>query len=262
VRPSCCKVHTNKADHSPERRRAQAQASIEAGEAEEVYDLSMEVTMVQRPSRVSNICIEPLKRRWVTGAMDFSAFLHPKTPLSPDHKLLTLLHFNLIRALTRITLLLGVNPDHLHLDIESPFHSAASNLSLSELPPNLRPTEMQLTIPHHPEVDVFPFPKFRDNMIIADSVFDDVEFCQDIVYGVDDGSGAPRGVDMRECAKSDPGGRTGLIIWDDPWFQSSWEVEEEFAKKYKLLFEGCEELINSTNLWRERRGEAPLDLSE
>ena len=261
MRPSYCKVHTHNANDSLERRRVQARASGTTGEMEGVYDLSMEVTLIKRPSRVSNICMEPLKRKWVTGAMDFSSFLHPKTPLSPDHKLLTLLHFNLIRALTRITLILGVNPDHMHLDIESPFHSAASNLSLSELPPNLRPTEMQLTVPHHPEVDIFPFPTFRDNMIVANNTLDDVEFCQDIVYGVDDGSGAPRNVDLGKCAKCDPSGRTGLIVWADPWFQSSWEVDVEFAKKYKGLFVGCEELINSTNVWRERRGEPPLDLN-
>lgn len=93
-------------------------------------------------------------------------------------------------------------------------------------------------------------------------IIDDVAFCQDLVYGVDDGSGAPRGVNTGQCARNDPNGRTGLIVWDDPWLQSSWEVEPEFAKKYKVLMRGCGELIVSTNRWRESRGEEPLDLSE
>jgi hypothetical protein len=194
--------------------------------------------------------------------MDFSSFLHPNTHLSADHKLLTLLHFNLIRALTKITLLLGVNPDDMYLDIESPFHNAASRLSLSVLPPTLLPTQMQLSVPHHPEVDIFPFPKFRDNMILGGDLYDDIEFCQDLVYGLDDGTGRERMVDQKECCKMSPGGRTGLIVWSDPWLQSSWEVEPDFARKYKGLFEGCWELIDSTNRWRASRGEEPLDLSE
>jgi len=247
---------------SPERRRAQELQHSSAAEAQGAkYDVSVEV-LVLRPSRISNICIEPSKRRWVLEAADFSSFLSPETPLSADHKLLTLLHFNLIRALTRITLLLGVNPDDMYKDIESPFHDAASNLSLSVLPPTLRPTQMQLSVPHHPEVDVFPFPQFRDNMILGEGLYDDVEFCQDLVYGVDDGKGGERKVDQRNCAKMSTGGRTGLIVWSDPWLQSSWEVEPDFARKYRKLFEGCSELIDGTNRWRASRGEEPLDLSE
>lgn len=258
---------------SPERRRAQAQAraSVTTGEEaeteleleeEEEYDISTEVTLTQRSGRGSNICTEPLKRRRVIGAMDFASFLHPQTPISPDHKLLTLLHFNLIRALTQITLLLGVNPDDMYLDIESPFHSTTYAGASSLLPPNLRPTHMQLAVPHHPEVDVFPFPRFRDNMIAAADVLDDVELCEDIMFGVDDRSTDFRGVDQGDSAKINPSGRTGLIVWGDPWFQSSWEVDQEFAKKYMGLFDGCEELVRSTNFWREERGESPLDMRQ
>ncbi|TVY26012.1 hypothetical protein LHYA1_G005486 [Lachnellula hyalina] len=254
----------NRLNQRAKRRRAQArpQESAATGEMEEGYDISMEVTLIQRSGRGSNICMEPRKRKWVISASDFASFLHPKTTLSLDHKLLTLMHFNLVRALTRITLLLGVDPDDMHLDIESPFHSTASSLSISELPPSLRPTEMQLTVPHHPEIDIFPFPRIRDNMIAAIDVLDDMELCQDIAFGVDDRSGERRGVDQGDCAEIDHSRRTGLIVWGDPWLQSSWEVDQEFAKKYKGLFEGCEELIRSTNFWREKRGESPLDMRQ
>jgi hypothetical protein len=55
-------------------------------------------------------------------------------------------------------------------------------------------------------------------------------------------------------------GRTGLIAWGEPWLQESWEIEEAFARKYKDFFNGCEELLESTNHWRAGRGEGPLIL--
>jgi len=56
--------------------------------------------------------------------------------------------------------------------------------------------------------------------------------------------------------------RTGLIVWDYPWLQRSWEVDELFARKYRVLLRGCEELIRSTNFWRRRRGEDDLVLDD
>lgn len=52
------------------------------------------------------------------------------------------------------------------------------------------------------------------------------------------------------------GDGTGLRVWNDPWCADSWEVEERFAWKYKDML--CEELLRSTNKWREMRGEEPL----
>ncbi|TVY13763.1 hypothetical protein LARI1_G008085, partial [Lachnellula arida] len=252
--------------------RTTASTGVEAEMEEEEYDISIEITRTQRSSRSSPICITPLKRHRLISAQNFTSFLplHPQTPLSPDHTLLTLLHFNIVRALTRITFLLGVDPDDMHLDIESPFHihihsatyAYAGASSLSVLPPNLRPTHMQLAVPHHPEVDVFPFPRSRDNVMVAGDGLDDVELCRDIVFGVDERAGERRGGEHGGCARSNAGGRTGLIVWGDPWFQSSWEVDQEFAKKYMGLFDGCEELLRSTDFWREERGESPLDMRQ
>ncbi|TVY91920.1 hypothetical protein LAWI1_G004435 [Lachnellula willkommii] len=258
----------NDGEHKHEQRRALGEKRKWKRKKSMIY-FTTEVPPTQRSSRSSPICINPQKRHRLISAQDLTSFLplHPQTPLSPDHTLLTLLHFNLIRALTRITLLQGVDPDDMHLDIESPFHihsapstrtSTSTNLSVSELPPNLRPTHMQLAVPHHPKVDVFPFPRFRDNVMVAGDGLDDVELCEDIVFGVDERAGERRG----DCARSNAGGRTGLIVWGDPWFQSSWEVDQKFAKKYVGLFDGCEELLRRTNFWREERGESPLDMRQ
>ncbi|SCO03880.1 uncharacterized protein FFB20_12018 [Fusarium fujikuroi] len=49
-------------------------------------------------------------------------------------------------------------------------------------PKALEPTEVQKTVLHHPWLDIFPFPKFRDNVILAADaeLLDDGELCEDI----------------------------------------------------------------------------------
>ncbi|KUJ16704.1 uncharacterized protein LY89DRAFT_561096, partial [Mollisia scopiformis] len=163
-----------------------------------------------------------------------------------DQKLLTLLHFNLVRALTELVLILRLDPDKMNDDIESPWIEG-SDLAVENLPETMRPTRLQREIPHHPEADMFPFPEYRDNLILAGKEVDDVELCMDILYGVDP-----------EEIRGSASGRTGLIVWDDPWLQTSWEVEEGFARKWKRLVGNCGSLINSTNYWRRSRGEKPL----
>ena len=150
-------------------------------------------------------------------------------------------------------------------DIPSPFTaSSQSKLALKTLPPTLHPTLLQKTIPHHPEIDVFPFPIYRDNLIRAGGTIDDTELCVDVLYGVDlDSNKQPVSrPPVNDCGDTGLGdsGRTGLIVWSDPWLQSSWEVEEGFARKYWHLLRGCDELVRSTDFWRRKRGERPLGL--
>lgn len=233
----------------------------------------------QLPMTVS--CIHPRSRHHVTDAPSFSSFVSSNgTPLSPDHYLLTLLHFNLVRAMTQTVLRLGINPDYMAEDIPSPFVSfdARSRLNPrldlhsekypSSLPPLFHPTQLQRTVPHHPEYDILPCPRFRDNVISLQDKFDDVELCLDMIYGVDldltrDAilrNSKATGVDECRFAEGLMGGRTGLIVWSDPSLTSSWEVEEAFARKWKRLFVGCDDLLSSTNYWRQKRGERKLIL--
>lgn len=86
-----------------------------------------------------------------------------------------------------------------------------------------------------------------------------MELCIDMLYSVEDEKDT---VKERGCKKGHgtTGGRTGLIVWSDPWVQSNWEVNEGFARKYRKLFEGYDALIESTNHWRRLWGERPLFL--
>lgn len=95
--------------------------------------------------------MNPFKRRHVVSALNFESFL--KTPLPSDQKLLTLLHFNLVRALTQNVFILNLNPDDMNSDLESPFTSSQSGIKLEALPEMLRPTALQRTVSHHPEVE-------------------------------------------------------------------------------------------------------------
>lgn len=213
--------------------------------------------------RVLDISSLSTNRRIVTSAPSFSAFL--RTPLPIDQQLLTLLHFNLIRALVTNVRILGLDPDTLETKSPSPFSSSSpSQLSslLERLPPSLQPTELQLTVPHNGEYDGFPWRQFRDNAIRAGEMLDTDAFCRDMLYGVDSGNVFEEGVCLGDQGMGVGNGRTGLIVWADPWLESSWEVDEGFARKYAWSMRGCQGLMRSTNLRRVERGEQPLRIRE
>ena len=242
------------------KRRSQAGTSPNCALTPTDHDSNQASVQTQQLSRVSHqgICMHPSQRHSVTAAANFQSYM--RTPLPADQKLLTLLHFNLVRGLTCNMFLLGLDPDAMNDDIASPFETSA--IRLDSLPPTLHPTYLQKTIPHHPEVDLFPFPRYRDNFIRAGDAIDDTEICLDMLYGVelDLNLNPISRLPVKDCKDIGlgGGGRTGLIVWSDPWLQSSWEVEEGFARKYRKLFAGCDDLIRSTNFWRNERGESPL----
>jgi hypothetical protein len=184
-------------------------------------------------------------------APNFESFL--QTPQPSDQKLLTLLHFNLVRALMQNVFILNLDLDNMSLDQESPFADPQkrAEIKIDALPPMLQPTELQMTTPHHPEVDCFPFPESGDNRIRYGATYPIEQYCLDLLYGVEN---------CYSTRKWELNSRTGLIAWGEPWLQSSWEVEEAFARKYRKYIVGCKELLATTNHWRKSRGEPPLVL--
>ncbi|GJC94823.1 hypothetical protein ColKHC_03649 [Colletotrichum higginsianum] len=69
-------------------------------------------------------------------------------------------------------------------------------------PSTLRPTSVQKAVIHHPWIDLFPFPRFRDNTLLAMAagMVDDDELCRDIL----------------ETTGEDLGARPSLIVWASP----------------------------------------------
>lgn len=185
-------------------------------------------------------------------------------PFSSDH-LLTLMFFNVIRAHGQNTYLLGLTPANFAQYILSPFNAnspLASKLP-RVIPPTFYPTHIQKTIPHHPELDMLPWPQIRDKMILAQGTYDDYKFCEDMV-----GMECPRDEEEWNRAAGEheylqvelagPKSEPGLIVWNDPWKADSWEASEAFVQSWGWILVGCRDLLQSTNYWREQRGEEPL----
>lgn len=164
------------------------------------------------------------------------------SPLSVDHELFVLIQHNAIRGvMANMSLLLQQNgnsftdwDDFYTEDLPTPPSDVNS-------PPCLRPTYFQKTIPHESWIDVIPYPALRDNIIKSKDTLDDDALCDDFLGGMYEGLSE---VESR-----------GLILWGEPWSDGGWEISEGFVRKWAFLLKGCEDLLRSTNMWREARGE-------
>lgn len=154
--------------------------------------------------------------------------------------------------------MLGLSPEALwSRTSQSPFYQAqvtsdsfgpANTGQFAHLKPLLQPSSTQLTHPHHPYLDILPFPAFRNRVIqllmVQPPPFDSEKLCQDL--------------------KSD-----GLICWGStkrdgrdivgsgaPWDLRSWEIKPWFLKKWWFLFDGPDgQLYEHSRWWSELRGE-------
>ena len=112
------------------------------------------------------------------------------------------------------------------------------------IPPGLQPTVLEQTTPHSRMFGTFPFPSVRNNLILLNGSYDEDDLCCDVVGGLYEGF---NDVEAR-----------GIMVWGEPWSPDGWEASEGFVKKWGFLLKGGVELIESTNRWRERRGEERL----
>lgn len=174
--------------------------------------------------------------------------------ISRPIQLPTLVKLNVFNALARNASALGLmTTEWVLCDAISPFGRSGPLASSYELPggkscpPSLRPTSLQLTVPHRPWIDLFPLPRLRDNLLLTMKkfeAFDELGLCFDMVEAYGTTTSGP----------DDP----LLLVWGEPWDPYSWEASVAFLKKWGWLLRGCHEILESTNRWRERRGEARL----
>jgi hypothetical protein len=156
--------------------------------------------------------------------------------------LLTLISHNAFRAIISNIEMLGFNETQLSCSAStSPFNNGAS---AEHLPPDMRPTILQRTIPHHPVFDAFPDPQLRDQIILWQAMHGKTDICLYLVGGSDT---------VGENTQ-------GLIVWGEPYHVGSWEITEGFFREWWFLLSNCDELIRSSNRWRARRGEGPLSI--
>ncbi|KAF7537282.1 hypothetical protein G7054_g3816 [Neopestalotiopsis clavispora] len=185
----------------------------------------------------------------------FEAFAHHLSlHASPSLEFLPILtQFHFTRGLMANIEVMSLSQNQMHDDALSPFNTAGPleqavvvvggggiGPRWDFLPRALRPTELQVAIPHHPWIDLLPSPQLRDNILLAlENDLDEDDLCQAF------------------------SGRTkpappGVIVWKDPWVSDGWEISEALARSHGWILKDCWELFESTNKWRARRGERPL----
>lgn len=164
-----------------------------------------------------------------------------------------LARYNVSTALATNAALLGVTEEFYEWEGISPINKQGPLLGLHfhnqflDWPASLQPTQLQLSMEHHPWVDCFPWPQLRDNLLKAfeyPDLCDEDELCHDI------------------CDYNNAEKEPILFIWGSPWDSRSWEVSNEFLKKWAWLLNGCGDMINATNYWRAKRGEALITPQE
>ena len=195
-------------------------------------------------------------------------------PLSSDH-LIRLIHQNVFSALmsnkallnktTYMTKPTNQGPNCVML----PSQNFCEGLTLihpiieEPLPQSLHPTPLQMKIPHSSWLNMFPWPRFRDNLIVNESIVDAAAFLYDLFGDLVTYNGSSIDFDLSISSPNEDDGdvdarRRGLIVWGEPWDTEGWEVTEGFMQRWSWLLEGCEELIEVSNRWRARRYENPL----
>ena len=156
--------------------------------------------------------------------------------------LLVLVKFNVFRALMSNARDLGISDKGImDDDALSPYSDPCHPRFIPAIPVALQPTKLQKQICHHPWIDALPIPCMRDNLLLAGDSYDDQKLCADLV-GIH--------------GESNDG--NGMIVWGDPWDPAGWEVTESFVKNWGWTISGHAQLFQSTNYWREQRGERPL----
>lgn len=150
----------------------------------------------------------------------------------------TLIQVNVFNALVQNGIALGFSDLWQRKGVISPFSIIGPVQSCDSYPLNLQPTALQRTVPHHPWIDLFPIPQMRDNILLSLRHLDMDELCGDLLD-------VKPGLD----------GKPSLIVWGDPWDLRGWEATPLFLQKWGWMLEGCRDILQATNHWRESRGE-------
>ncbi|KAJ5681676.1 uncharacterized protein N7477_001616 [Penicillium maclennaniae] len=196
----------------------------------------------------------------------------PAMPADPYANNLRIETFCTVAALHTIGMQLGVDEEVLCADesLSQFFRFTAGSVDLmnqsniiksvqqtfKSLKPDLRPSREQITVKHHPCIDILPFPTLRNNFITHQDEFDEDELFMDVFDGLVCWGGAGIG-------KRDRNINTGIVSTGTPWDVRSWEAKEWFLKKYWILLGGEDgELVRQSEWWRSIRGEETLSLGQ
>lgn len=162
---------------------------------------------------------------------------------SGDEVHLPVLELNLLRGAMTVAKSLQVDSIIWSLDATSPFYgSAVSPSSFSHLPINLRPTSTQRHYPHHPVLDILPWPSVRDKLILVFAQPIDLRppnartptALLDLAYDMEDSSEGIR------------------ISGSDPFASDNWEVGEKMFRNWWWSMNS--DVVARANVLRQERG--------
>ncbi|KAF4447975.1 hypothetical protein F53441_8566 [Fusarium austroafricanum] len=276
-----------KGDTSRQQRRTLQNRKNQRERRRRVKEKNLGPVQVSRPFQVSRCRLDEFGQNESTAltpriiqATDRPITPPPFTfPLSTDH-LIHLVQYNVFRAFvsnkrTLNTLLTGWTdkpPSPTTCPLSGPYRDDTMVYPLNpNIPPSLAPTRLQQTNMHYIWVNLFPFPRIRDNLIMSQGLFDHWELLQDLIgellgnIPTKERCGLPHAITVSNPkSRCDEDGvmadRKGLVVWGEPHDMRSWEATPGFLYKWSWAVEGCHDLIESTNRWRATRGEEPLRL--
>ncbi|KAI6780407.1 uncharacterized protein J7T54_007256 [Emericellopsis cladophorae] len=176
----------------------------------------------------------------------------PFTPSSteefdfPDSYLLPVHELTLLRGLLRVSTRIGCDTSEIWSPTcLSPFNTNTGTPA-ALLPPNWRPTSSQITVPHHPLLDLLPWPSARDRIIVIFNLPDEARPAHargamalfNFAYDFEDSAEGAR------------------IYGDDPCDGNSWEIGQVLFERWWFLFDRA--IVQGSNRWRALRGAPPL----
>jgi hypothetical protein len=146
------------------------------------------------------------------------------------------------------------NAQHLGIDLNALRNSTlikTPRTTNRHIPQTLTPVELQYQVSHDPIIDTIPHARLRFNLLraIATHQIDATDFSKSIRA-----SGALENHNGNWL-------RGGLVVWSAADQAINWELSEPFVRRWFLLLQGCEDLLQATNVWRGRRGERLFPLT-
>jgi hypothetical protein len=139
------------------------------------------------------------------------------------------------------------SPPSLQSGLSTSVASPTSSVDLTELPPHLLPTRTQRLIPHHPIIDLLPWPSTRDKLI---QVFHLPVSLRPLT------AQDPMGLVRLVYDMEDEGGEGVRISGYDPFEPSVWEIGQVVFERWWWAFEIS--VVERSNLARGNRGERKL----
>lgn len=215
-------------------------------------DLSRTLTLYPSPSREASP--SELQTPPSTESVDSLWFLNDKYslhgsefevefPISLDNKLFVLIQHNSLRGmLANMAILIRLSGRDFQGWDE--FYTEDLPTPSEDSPPSLQFTDLQKATSHEAWIDIIPSANMRDNVIRYQDNIDIDDLCSDFLGGAFEGLN-----DMH---------RRGMLLWGEPWSSDGWELSENFVRKWWFLLQGCADMLTSTNMWREARGEKKL----